>query len=177
MADFIASENDYIGVFACTSGPLVDKFASGMDDYNSILLKSIADRLAEALAEKLHSDVRRDFWSYAKNEELTPSEMIMVKYQGIRPAPGYPTQPDLSEADNIVAILSPAEIGIELTENKAMSPAASVSGLYFASDKSKYFQVGNVCKDQIINYASRKNVSVEEVEKWLSQNLSYERNL
>ena len=183
LSDFIAPVGlmDYIGGFACTSGANVEDYCKKLetlelDDYKSIMTKALADRIAEALAEKLHFDVRKKYWGYAANENLSIDQMIHVAYQGIRPAPGYPTQPDHSESSTLFSLLNvTAATGIELTKHYAMFPAASVSGLYFASASAKYFQVGGICKDQIEDYSSRKNAPLNEVEKWLGQCLAYDR--
>jgi 5-methyltetrahydrofolate--homocysteine methyltransferase len=182
LADFIAPKvtgvEDYIGAFAVTAGigidELVNKFTAEHDDYNSILSKALADRLAEAFAEKLHQLVRTEFWGYAKDEKLDNEQLIKEQYQGIRPAPGYPACPDHTEKKTIFEMLKAEEAGIKLTETYAMIPGASVSGLYFSHPESKYFNVGKLQKDQITEYAKRKNMNVEEIEKWLSPNLAYE---
>tara|TARA_B100001123_G_C14385460_1_gene660634 strand:- start:46 stop:519 length:474 start_codon:yes stop_codon:yes gene_type:complete len=146
LADFIAPQNDYIGLFAVTAGHGLDKivanFENNNDDYNSIMVKVLADRLVEALAEKLHQIVRIEYWGYANNEKLTVNEILKEKYQGIRPAPGYPACPDHSEKNNIWKILDVEKnIGITLTENKAMNPASSICGWYFSHPNSKYFNL------------------------------------
>lgn len=150
---------------------------SDLDDYKSIMAKALADRLAEALAEKLHHDVRTkgDLWGYAPQESLTPEQMLKVQYQGIRPAPGYPSQPDHTEALTMWSLMPVHEqAGIELTEHLAMVPTASVSGLYFAHPGAKYFQVGQIARDQAEDYARRKGKTLQQVERALAQNLSYE---
>lgn len=183
MGDFIAPKSsgikDYLGFFAVTCGfgvpELEKKFTEEHDDYSIIMVKAIADRLAEAFAEVLHEDVRKDYWGYAKNEKLSSEEKIKIKYQGIRPAPGYPTQPDHTEKVTLWKLLQVKEnAGIELTEGLAMWPAASVSGLYFAHKDSRYFAVGKVNKDQVEDYAKRKEESLDEAEKWLRPILAYE---
>jgi len=183
LADFIAPEgvgiNDYIGMFAVTTGigieDLIEKFKKEHDDYNSILVKAIADRLAEAFAEYLHEMIRKDYWGYSKNENLTIQELIKEEYTGIRPAPGYPAQPDHTEKLLIFECLN-AEVntGIELTGSLAMYPAASVCGLYFSHPEAKYINVGKIGKDQVTDYHHRKNMSFREVEKWLQQILNYD---
>ena len=177
LADYIAPVGeDYIGAFAVTihgAEKLAKAFELEHDDYNSILVKSLADRLAEALAEKLHADVRREHWGYAPTESLSSRELIREKYVGIRPAPGYPAQPDHTEKPEIFKLLEAEKIGLELTESFAMLPASSVSGLYFAHPESKYFAVARIGEDQVRDYAKRKNMSVPEVERWLGPNLAY----
>lgn len=183
LADFIAPKDsgkaDYLGAFAVTTGhgvrDLVKQFQADHDDYNAIMTKAIADRLAEAFAEYLHQEVRKTLWGYSPAEDLDNDELIREKYRGIRPAPGYPAQPDHTEKRTLFEMLAVEEItGISLTESLAMSPASSVSGLYFAHPKAKYFNLGNIQKDQIEDYAKRKGMSVEEVERWLGPNLAYE---
>ena len=182
LADFVAPKStglkDYVGMFAVTTGTglevMVKQYEDNHDDYNSIMAKAIADRLAEAFAEKLHELVRTDYWGYANNEKLSNEELIKEKYQGIRPAPGYPACPDHTEKKTLFKILNAeAEAGISLTENFAMYPTAAVSGYYFANTESKYFGLGKIGKDQVIDYAKRKGMSIEEMERWLSPNLSY----
>lgn len=182
LADFIAPKEsggeDYIGMFAVTAGAgiekLIAKFESDNDDYNSIMVKALADRLAEAFAEHLHELVRKEYWGYAESEKLSNEEIIKEKYVGIRPAPGYPAQPDHTEKPIIFSLLDAEKnAGIKLTESMAMYPAASVSGLYFSHPESKYFGVGKINKDQVLDYHKRKGLSVEEIEKWLSPILNY----
>ncbi len=182
LADFIAPKEtgveDYIGMFAVTAGigieKLVQKFEKDHDDYNSIMVKAIADRLAEAFAEHLHQMVRKDYWGYASDEKLSNEDLVKEKYIGIRPAPGYPAQPDHTEKPIIFSLLDVEKnIGIKLTESMAMYPAASVSGLYFANPEAKYFTVGKIGKDQVLDYHRRKGMSVEEIERWLSPILNY----
>ena len=176
LADFIAPANDYVGGFAVTAGIGVDElvahFQKDHDDYNSIMTKALADRLAEALAEKLHHDLRREW--YAKEESLTSEELIAEKYRGIRPAPGYPASPDHTEKRTLFELLGAEKLGIRLTESYAMMPAASVSGLYFAHPRARYFAVGKLGRDQIADYAKRKGISLAEMERWLAPNLAYE---
>lgn len=182
LADFVAPKdsglNDYVGMFAVTTGAgldkIVEEYERNHDDYNSIMAKAIADRLAEAFAEKLHELVRKEFWGYAAEEKLSNEELIKEKYVGIRPAPGYPACPDHTEKGTIFKILNAEkEAGISLTENFAMYPTAAVSGYYFQNEHSKYFGLGKIGKDQVIDYSKRKGMSVEEMERWLSPNLSY----
>ena len=182
LADFIApkesEKQDYIGGFAVTTGlgiePYVKRFEDDHDDYSSIMLKALADRLAEAFAELLHKRVRREFWGYAETETLDNEELIKEKYQGIRPAAGYPACPDHTEKPLIFELLDAQKnTGIELTESFAMYPTAAVSGLYFASSHAKYFGLGKIGKDQVQDYAKRKTTSDEYIEKWLSPNLNY----
>ena len=183
LNDFIAPKktqvNDYIGAFAVTAGIGIDKkieeFEGKGDDYSSILLKALADRLAEAFAEKLHEIVRLDLWGYVKDESLTNEEIISEQYQGIRPAPGYPACPDHTEKGTLWRLLKPdAEIGLNITESFAMFPTAAVSGWYFAHPESKYFGVGKISKEQVIDYAERKSWSIEKAERWLAPNLGYD---
>lgn len=181
LADFIApkeiGKQDHIGCFCVTTGFGVDEKASEfekqLDDYNSILVKALGDRLAEAFAEYLHLKVRKEIWGYASDEVLSNEELIKEKYKGIRPAPGYPACPDHLEKPTIWKLLNvEQEIGVKLTESMAMWPAASVSGYYFANPESKYFGFGKIKKDQLEDYAKRRNISVELAEKWLSPNLA-----
>lgn len=183
LADFVApkesGKKDYLGMFAVTAGigiePLVEAYEKDHDDYNSIMIKAIADRLAEAFAEKMHELVRKEYWGFAPNEQLTDDEIIREKYNSIRPAPGYPACPDHTEKRKLFDTLQ-AELhaGIVLTENFAMYPASAVSGFYFANEASKYFAVGKIQKDQVEEYAKRKGVRIDYVEKWLAPNLGYD---
>lgn len=182
QADFIAPKSsglqDYIGAFAVSTGfgqdELCEKFLKEGDDFSNILLKALTDRLAEAFAEYLHVYVRKELWGYASAEELTPAECLDVKYQGIRPAPGYPSQPDHTEKLTMWNLMDiEAQTGIKLTESLAMSPASSVSGLYFANPCSQYFAVQDICKDQVEEYSKRKGIERKEVERWLQPILSY----
>lgn len=182
LSDFIATKEsgliDYIGMFAVTTGVglerLISEYRKSNDDYSIIIAKSITDRLAEAFAELLHEKVRKEFWSYAKDENLTKEELIAEKYIGIRPACGYPCQPDHSEKQTIFNLLNVRNNAeLKLTENYAMYPQASVCGLYFANPQAKYFAVGKIGEDQVIDYANRKGMKKEEVEKWIRQNLNY----
>ncbi len=183
LADFIAPKEtgvkDYIGAFAVTAGigieKLVEKFERNHDDYNSIMAKVLADRLAEAFAEYLHELVRKKYWGYSPEEEFTNEDLIKENYRGIRPAPGYPAQPDHTEKPIIFDLLcAEKNTGIKLTESYAMYPAASVCGLYFSHPGSKYFTVGKIGKDQVMDYHKRKGISLEETEKWLGPILNYE---
>lgn len=181
LADFIVpkeiGKQDYIGCFCVSTGFGVDEKASEfekqLDDYNSILVKALGDRLAEAFAEYLHLKVRKEIWGYASDEVLSNDELIKEQYKGIRPAPGYPACPDHLEKPTIWKLLNvEQEIGVKLTESMAMWPAASVSGYYFANPESKYFGLGKIKKDQLEDYAKRRNISIELAEKWLSPNLA-----
>ncbi len=181
LADFIAPKDigiqDYIGCFCVTTGfgteQLAKEFEANHDDYNSIMIKALADRLAEAFAEYLHKEVRTKHWNYASEENLTNEDLIAESYKGIRPAPGYPACPDHLEKKTIWDILNVEEtIGVKLTESLAMWPAASVSGYYFANPEAKYFGLGKITEDQLEDYAKRRNISKEEAEKWLSPNLA-----
>jgi 5-methyltetrahydrofolate--homocysteine methyltransferase len=183
LADFIAPKDsgteDYIGAFAVTAGigieTRVAAFEAEHDDYNSILLKALADRLAEALAERLHERVRKEFWGYASAENLSSEEMIKEQYRGIRPAPGYPACPDHTEKRLLWELLEPAtNAGMTLTESYAMLPTASVSGLYFSHPEARYFGIGKLARDQVSDYADRKGMAVEEVERWLASVLGYD---
>ncbi|MCX7798600.1 MAG: methionine synthase [Melioribacter sp.] len=182
LADFIAPKEsnvkDYIGAFAVTAGigieNLIQRFKDENDEYNIIMVKALADRLAEAFAELLHEKVRKELWGYSPEEKFSNEELIEEKYQGIRPAPGYPAQPDHTEKITIWKILNIEEnIQIKLTENLAMHPAASVCGLYIAHPEAKYFNVGKIGKDQIQDYHKRKGISIKEAEKWLRHILNY----
>jgi 5-methyltetrahydrofolate--homocysteine methyltransferase len=180
LSDFIApvGKPDFIGSFAVSAGFNIEKmdayFLENLDDYQSILLKALADRLAEALAEKLHEWVRIDTWAYAKDENHSTIDLLKEDFQGIRPAPGYPACPDHTEKKKLWELLEVEKrTGIILTESFAMYPAASVSGWYFSNPASTYFGVGQISKDQVVNYAERKNMSLEVIERWLSPNLNY----
>jgi 5-methyltetrahydrofolate--homocysteine methyltransferase len=182
LADFVApvetGRADYLGAFAVTAGhgcqELAEKFENDNDHYNSIMAKALADRLAEAFAEYLHKLARAD-WGYGREEKLTPEDLIAEKYRGIRPAPGYPSQPDHSEKPIIFDLLQVKEAtGITLTESFAMYPAASVCGLYFAHPEAQYFAVSAIGKDQVESYAARKGMKVSEVERWLAPILGYD---
>ncbi|MFB9863654.1 methionine synthase [Rufibacter immobilis] len=182
LADFVAPKEtglaDYTGGFAVTAGigldDLVKQFEADHDDYHSIMAKALADRLAEAFAEKLHEIVRKEIWAYEPEESLTNEELIKEKYQGIRPAPGYPACPDHTEKTTLFQLLNVEQhTGITLTESLAMWPTAAVSGMYFAHRQSRYFGLGKIEKDQVVDYAQRKGMTVEETERWLSPNLNY----
>lgn len=181
LADFIAPKEtglqDYMGCFCVTAGfgtaELAKEFEAQNDDYSSIMIKALADRLAEAFAEYLHEQVRMNYWGYAADENLSNEELISEQYKGIRPAPGYPACPDHLEKDTIWELLQVENnIGVALTESKAMWPAASVSGYYFANENARYFGLGKIEKDQLEDYAKRRNLSLEEATKWLSPNLA-----
>ncbi|MEL0108254.1 MAG: methionine synthase [Rhodospirillaceae bacterium] len=184
LADFIAPKDsgitDYIGGFAVTAGLNIDakleEFKKAHDDYNDILLKALADRLAEAFAERMHERVRKEFWGYAVDEAFSNEELIKETYQGIRPAPGYPACPDHTEKHELFRMLEASDrADITLTESMAMLPAASVSGFYFSHPDSQYFGVGKITRDQVIDYAKRKGMPLEEAERWLAPNLAYDR--
>ncbi|MBN1927927.1 MAG: methionine synthase [Chlorobiaceae bacterium] len=183
LADFVAPResgvNDWIGCFTVTAGlgiqTLLQEFADASDDYHRIMTQALADRLAEAFAEMLHEKVRRELWGYAPDEKLSGEALIAEKYQGIRPAPGYPACPDHTEKATIFDLLNAeAATGVTLTETFAMNPAASVCGLYFANKASKYFVLGKIGKDQVEDYANRKGIEVDEAEKWLAPALNYD---
>jgi len=183
LADFIAprdsGKRDWIGAFAVTAGIGIDahvkRFEADFDDYNAILLKALADRLAETLAERIHQRVRTEFWGYADDETLDAEALIDEQYRGIRPAPGYPACPEHSEKATIFKLLDPAtNAGMQLTENFAMTPAAAVSGFYFSHPRSQYFVVGRVSKEQAADYAKRKGVDLAQAERWLASNLDYD---
>jgi 5-methyltetrahydrofolate--homocysteine methyltransferase len=174
LADFLSPESDFAGAFCTTIQgieELAARFEQKEDVYSSILVKTIADRLAEATAEWLHWKVRTEFWGYAADENLSVKEMLKSQFKGIRPAVGYPSLPDQSIIFDLQELLPFAEIGITLTENGAMFPNASVCGLYFAHPQSKYFMVGKIDDNQLNDYAKRKGKSPEEIEKWLISNL------
>jgi 5-methyltetrahydrofolate--homocysteine methyltransferase len=182
LSDFIAPKDsgkiDYIGGFAVTAGlgieRLIRRFEKQHDDYSSIMIKALADRLAEAFAELLHEKVRKEFWGYAPNENFTAQELVKESYRGIRPAPGYPACPDHTEKIEHFELFEVyPKTGIELTDSMAMFPTAAVSGLYFANPESHYFSLGKINKDQVQDYAKRKGMSLEETEKWLRPNLGY----
>ena len=183
LSDFVAplnsGETDYVGAFAVTTGlgieALLDKYEKEHDDYNSIMVKALADRLAEAFAELLHERVRKEFWGYASEEHLSNEELISEKYDGIRPAPGYPACPDHTEKKRLFELLdAEKQIGIQLTESYAMYPASAVSGFYFSHPESTYFGLGKIAKDQVTDYAKRKGMSLDDIEKWLSPVLNYD---
>jgi 5-methyltetrahydrofolate--homocysteine methyltransferase len=183
LSDFVAPADsgvkDYIGGFAVTAGIGIEehiaRFEASHDDYSSIMLKALADRLAEAFAERLHQRLRTDFWGYANEGQLSNEEIIAEKYRGIRPAPGYPACPDHTEKAALFELLDASRnTGISLTESFAMYPTAAVSGWYFAHPESKYFGLGKIEKDQVVDYAARKGMSLEETERWLSPVLAYD---
>jgi 5-methyltetrahydrofolate--homocysteine methyltransferase len=180
LADFVSPEKgkDHFGMFAVTAGigleKLVEKHKANLDDYSDIMAKALADRLAEAFAECLHEKVRKELWGYAKDENLTCEQLIEETYQGIRPAPGYPACPDHTEKKLLFDLLDANKVGITLTESYAMYPGAAVSGFYFSNPESKYFGLGKIEKDQVADYAKRKDMDVAVIEKWLSPNLSYD---
>ncbi|WP_264465755.1 methionine synthase [Roseitranquillus sediminis] len=182
LADFVAPEgvaDDWVGGFAVTAGPeetaIAERYAAAGNDYSSILVKALADRYAEAMAELLHERVRRQFWPYAPEEAFTPEELIAEPYRGIRPAPGYPAQPDHTEKRTLFRLLDAENaVGVELTESMAMWPGSSVSGLYIGHPEAYYFGVGKVERDQVEDYARRKGTSVEDIERWLAPILNYQ---
>jgi 5-methyltetrahydrofolate--homocysteine methyltransferase len=169
---------DHVGAFAVTAGHGVQEriaaFKADLDDYSAILLEAVADRLAEAFAERLHQRVRTEYWGYAADEQLDNEALIKERYVGIRPAPGYPACPEHTEKQTIWQLLDvAATAGIELTDSMAMWPGASVSGLYFSHPQSQYFVLGQIGRDQVENYAKRKGMTVAEAERWLAPNLGY----
>ncbi|KAJ3069800.1 hypothetical protein HDU98_007149 [Podochytrium sp. JEL0797] len=183
LSDFIAPKTsnvaDYIGGLAVSVGFGVDgkceEYQKNHDDFSVIMLKALADRLTEALAEKVHEDMRKEHWGYSTNETLSTEEMLQVKYQGIRPAPGYPSQPDHTEKETMWKLMDVASLtGITLTESLAMTPAAAVSAVCFSHPEAQYFAVGKIEKDQVVEYAGRKNMPLDVVEKWLAPNLAYD---
>jgi 5-methyltetrahydrofolate--homocysteine methyltransferase len=182
LADFIAPRDtgkaDYIGAFVVTAGieevAIAERFEKRNDDYSSIMVKALADRFAEAFAERLHEYVRRELWGYAADETLAPEDLIGEPYRGIRPAPGYPAQPDHMEKATLFRLLdAEAKVGVSLTESFAMWPGSSVSGLYLAHPESYYFGVAKVERDQVEDYAARKAMPLAEVERWLAPILNY----
>jgi 5-methyltetrahydrofolate--homocysteine methyltransferase len=186
LADFVAPKEtglaDYVGAFAVTAGigeeDVARRFERANDDYSKIMIKALADRLAEAFAEALHEKVRRELWAYAPGEKLSNEELIAEDYAGIRPAPGYPAQPDHTEKGTLFALLDAEKAAtIKLTESYAMWPAAAVSGLYFSHPESRYFGVGKIGRDQVADYAGRKGWSIEEAERWLGPILNYDPKL
>ncbi|MDH3638464.1 MAG: methionine synthase, partial [Gammaproteobacteria bacterium] len=182
LADFVAPRstgvNDYLGAFAVTTGIGIEsrltEFEEDHDDFHAIMLKALADRLAEAFAERMHERVRREFWGYAADESLSNEELIREAYRGIRPAPGYPACPDHTEKQCLWDLLAPADVGIRITESFAMSPAASVSGWYFAHPEARYFSVTQIQRDQVIDYAQRKSMELSAMERWLAPVLGYD---
>jgi 5-methyltetrahydrofolate--homocysteine methyltransferase len=183
LSDYIAPKSegvpDYIGGFAVTAGHGEDKyikqFEADKDDYSAILLRALADRLAEAFAEYLHMRVRKEFWGYAADEDLSHEDMIAEKYRGIRPAPGYPAQPDHTEKGTLFDLLDVKKnAGAELTESYMMWPGSSVSGIYYSHPESIYFGVGKIERDQVEDYAARKGWTIEVCERWLAPLLNYD---
>jgi 5-methyltetrahydrofolate--homocysteine methyltransferase len=182
LSDFVAPRGsglkDYVGAFAVTAGigedVIAERFKRANDDYSAILVKALADRLAEAYAERLHNRVRQDFWGYAPEENSSAADLIAERYRGIRPAPGYPAQPDHTEKGTLFRLLDAERIGVRLTESFAMWPGAAVCGLYFSHPQSAYFGVGKIERDQVEDYAKRKGWSVAEAERWLAPILNYD---
>ena len=178
MAPRSSGRRDYIGLFAVTAGAVDDvarAFEADHDDYSAIMIRALADRIAEAFAEWLHERVRREYWGYAPEEDLSNEALIGERYRGIRPAPGYPACPDHTEKHVIWSLLDvTARTGIELTESLAMKPAASVCGIYLAHPDAEYFNVGQIGRDQVEDYAQRKHMPVSDVERWLAPRLNYE---
>lgn len=183
LADYIAPKSsgarDYIGAFTVTAGIGIEehiaRFERGHDDYSSIMLKALADRLAEACAEHFHERVRREYWGHAAQESLTNAQLIREEYHGIRPAPGYPACPDHTEKAKLFKLLdAERNSGIRLTESYAMYPTAAVSGWYFSHPDAHYFGIGKIDRDQVEDYAARKGMAFAQMEKWLSPNLGYE---
>ena len=182
LSDFVAPKDsgkaDYVGGFVVTAGieevVISERFERANDDYSAILVKALADRFAEAFAEMMHERVRKEYWGYAPDEGFTNEELVSEAYQGIRPAPGYPAQPDHTEKTTLFRLLDATNItGVELTESYAMWPGSSVSGLYIGHPDSYYFGVAKVERDQVEDYAQRKGMSIEDVERWLGPILNY----
>jgi 5-methyltetrahydrofolate--homocysteine methyltransferase len=183
LADFVAPKDsavtDYLGAFAVNAGfgleEMVEKFEADHDDYHAIMAKALADRLAEALAERMHVRIRREYWGYTSDEGLDNNALISEKYQGIRPAPGYPACPDHTEKPMLWNLLDVEKnIGVRLTESFAMVPTAAVCGWYFSHPESRYFGVGKINRDQVRDYAKRKGMDTKETERWLGPNLGYD---
>jgi 5-methyltetrahydrofolate--homocysteine methyltransferase len=183
LADFVAPREtglaDFVGGFVVTAGVeetlIAERFERANDDYGSILVKALADRIAEALAERMHQRVRKELWGYASDEALSNEELIREGYRGIRPAPGYPAQPDHTEKETLFRLLgAESETGVKLTESFAMWPGASVCGLYLSHPDAHYFGVAKIERDQVEDYASRKGWSIGETERWLTPILNYE---
>jgi 5-methyltetrahydrofolate--homocysteine methyltransferase len=182
LSDFVAPRDsglaDYIGGFTVTAGlgedEAADRFKRANDDYSAILVKALADRLAEAFAERMHQRVRKELWGYEPHENLSNEAMISEQYRGIRPAPGYPAQPDHTEKATLFRLLQSERIGVKLTESFAMWPGAAVCGLYFSHPQASYFGVGKIERDQVEDYAARKGWSVQETERWLAPILNYD---
>jgi 5-methyltetrahydrofolate--homocysteine methyltransferase len=176
LADFIApsGKDDYIGGFAVAAGENIDEILADFpdDDYNQIMIKALADRLAEAFAESLHAQIRQTYWGYASSEELGAEDLIKERYQGIRPAPGYPACPEHSEKETLFELLDATQhTDIKLTESYAMTPAAAVSGWYFSHPESRYFGVGKIDEDQLQSYAKRKSLTLDRARQLLTPNL------
>jgi 5-methyltetrahydrofolate--homocysteine methyltransferase len=182
LSDFIAPRKsrlaDYIGAFTVTAGigedEVAERFKRANDDYSAIMVKALADRLAEAFAERLHQRVRKEFWGYAADETFSNEQLIAEKYRGIRPAPGYPAQPDHTEKSTLFRLLKSERVGVKLTESYAMWPGAAVCGVYFSHPQSAYFGVGKIERDQVEDYAQRKSWTVAECERWLAPILNYD---
>ena len=178
LADYVAADRmDYVGAFAVCiqAGTLAADFRRDHDDYNAIMVSTLADRLAEAFAERMHERVRKELWGYAPEEDLSNDELILERYHGIRPAPGYPACPDHTEKRTLWQLMNVEETtGIRLTESLAMHPAASVCGLYLAHPDAAYFDVGLIGRDQVKDYATRKGQTREETESWLAPRLNYD---
>ena len=180
LADFVAPNNsgltDYLGTFCVAifgADELVNSYKENHDDYNAILVQAIADRFAEAFAEYLHKQIRTKHWAYTESENLNNEDLIKEEYKGIRPAPGYPACPDHLEKETIWKLLDVEKIiGVKLTESLAMWPAAAVSGYYFGNAESKYFGLGKITEDQVVDYADRKGITLEKAKKWLQPNLA-----
>jgi 5-methyltetrahydrofolate--homocysteine methyltransferase len=183
LSDFVApkesGKQDYLGAFAVTAGhgcdELVAEYEADHDDYNSIMVKALADRFAEALAEMMHDKVRKELWAYAADEQLSNDDLIAEKYKGIRPAPGYPACPEHTEKGLIWELLDVEKnTGMTITDAYAMLPTAAVSGFYYSHPKSQYFGVAKISEDQVESYAKRKGMEMKEAERWLAPNLGYE---
>jgi 5-methyltetrahydrofolate--homocysteine methyltransferase len=182
LADYVAPRaskvNDYFGAFAVTAGVGIEehvaRFERDHDDYSAIMLKALADRLAEAAAEHFHERVRRELWGYAAAEGLTNEQLMREEYRGIRPAPGYPSCPDHTEKAKLWSLLDPDSAGIRLTESYAMYPTAAVSGWYIAHPQAHYFALGKIDREQVQDYARRKGLALTQAERWLSPSLGYE---
>ncbi len=177
LADLVAPAGDHVGAFAVSihgGAELAAAAEEAGDDYAAIMAKALADRLAEAFAEWLHLQVRRNWWGYAPDEDLHNEELIRERYAGIRPAPGYPAQPDHTEKTTLFKLLDAEEVGMALTESMAMTPTAAVSGLYFAHPEARYFAVGKIDRDQVADYAARKGWTLAEAEHWLAPALGYD---
>ena len=180
LSDFVSPEgDDWIGGFCVTAGPeaeaVAERFRAAGDDYSSIMVKALADRFAEAMAEYMHERVRKELWGYAPSEALTTEELISEAYRGIRPAPGYPSQPEHTEKETLFRLLDAERlIGVSLTSSFAMTPAASVSGLYLAHPDAIYFALGRIERDQVEDYARRKGWDIKTAERWLAPVLNYD---